>query len=110
MTGLVLQRIFSLYPTVTMRLSTTALTLLLAPLVASESLSFFGQQQQALGKINDNSQVPGESPLEFCQDIKENILVIEHVNLDPNPPVPFVFTLDPLLAACQLTLTLVVRI
>ena len=74
----------------TMRLSiAAALTLLLTPLVASESLPLFGHRQQALGNVNDkSSQVPGESPLEYCQDNKEDILVIEHVNLTPNPPVP----------------------
>jgi len=58
--------------------------LLLSSLVVADGLSFFGDKQKA----SDSSlQVPGESPLEYCQPNHENdLLLIEHVNLSPNPP------------------------
>jgi hypothetical protein len=35
----------------------------------------------------DNVKVPGESPLELCPGKHdEDIIVIEHVDLSPNPP------------------------
>jgi hypothetical protein len=67
-----------------MKLSTSLLTLLLSTIVASEGLSFFGGEQRIL---DGSVAVPGESPLEFCQETHEDdILIIRHVNLSPNPP------------------------
>ena len=68
-----------------MKFFSTLLALLFASLVAAESLSFFGGQK-TLHSSNKKS-VPGDSPLEFCQDNQDDdILVIKHVNLKPNPP------------------------
>lgn len=33
-------------------------------------------------------EVPGESPIETCRDDEEQLLDIELVDLDPNPPIP----------------------
>ncbi|KAF2261265.1 phosphatidylglycerol/phosphatidylinositol transfer protein precursor [Lojkania enalia] len=37
-------------------------------------------------KINEDLAVPGDNPLFFCADPKDNILKIEEVDLSPNPP------------------------
>jgi len=67
-----------------MKLLTIA-PLLLSTLVASKSLSFFGKEQSVVG---ESLSVPGKSPLEYCQPTHDDdILVIEHVNLKPNPPL-----------------------
>jgi len=67
-----------------MKFSTSLVTLLLSTIVASEGLSFFGGSQHVL---DDSVAVPGESPLEFCQATHDDdILIIQHVNLTPNPP------------------------
>jgi len=42
--------------------------------------------------IQEEFKVPGDNPLYFCDDPKDNILEIEKVDLDPNPPVPYVAT------------------
>lgn len=42
--------------------------------------------QHRLGTVNYH--VPGESPLEYCDDPSDNLLLIEKVSLDPNPPQP----------------------
>ena len=76
-----------------MHLSFATLSVLLTTLVASESLPFFGGQSQTPLRVSDGAlEVPGESPLVYCQEPKEDILTIEHVNLDPNPPIPCVMT------------------
>ncbi|KAF2475885.1 uncharacterized protein BDR25DRAFT_253502 [Lindgomyces ingoldianus] len=36
--------------------------------------------------INEEYKVPGDNPLYFCQDPADDILKIEKVDLDPNPP------------------------
>jgi len=69
-----------------MNLRHALLSLLLSSLVAAESLSFFGGSQSVL---DDHPKVPGDSPLTYCEAGHENnILVIDHVNLTPNPPLP----------------------
>jgi hypothetical protein len=71
-----------------MKFSASLFTLLLSTIVASEGLSFFGSDQHPL---DDSLAVPGESPLEYCQAThEEDILIIQHVNLTPNPPSPYV--------------------
>lgn len=40
--------------------------------------------------------VPGKNPLRFCKGHEtEEFLVVEHVNLDPNPPLPYEKPLSP---------------
>ncbi|KAF2637532.1 hypothetical protein P280DRAFT_472240 [Massarina eburnea CBS 473.64] len=38
--------------------------------------------------VKEDFKVPGENPLYFCADPKDNILEIENVDLSPNPPQP----------------------
>ncbi|KAF2188656.1 hypothetical protein K469DRAFT_684662 [Zopfia rhizophila CBS 207.26] len=38
--------------------------------------------------INEEFKVPGDNPLYFCSDPKDDILMIEKVDLSPNPPEP----------------------
>ena len=40
--------------------------------------------------IQEDFKVPGDNPLYFCSDPKNDILEIEKVDLDPNPPTPYV--------------------
>lgn len=68
-----------------MKFSISVLTLLLSTLVASEGLSFFGGGQKVLG---DGAAVPGDNPLTYCKkDHDDDLLVLEKVNLSPNPPL-----------------------
>jgi hypothetical protein len=70
-----------------MKFSTSILALILSTLVASDSLSFFGGGQKALG---DGEAVPGDNPLAYCRkDHDDDILVLEKVNLTPNPPLKY---------------------
>ena len=72
-----------------MKFTTSILTVLLSSIVASESLSFFGgSSQKALG---DGAAVPGDNPLSYCKkDHDDDILILEKVNLSPNPPNKYV--------------------
>lgn len=36
--------------------------------------------------LTDDLKVPGNNPLYFCSDPKDNVLTIEKVDLTPNPP------------------------
>jgi hypothetical protein len=74
-----------------MKFSSTIVALLLSALVTSERLSFFGGQRV----LDESLRVPGESPLEFCQpNHDDDLLVIDHVNLLPNPPAAYVLYPD----------------
>jgi hypothetical protein len=69
-----------------MKVSTTFLALLLSSLVAAEGLSFnlFSDQKPLAG---ERVAVPGDSPLTYCKgEHDDDLLVIDHINLDPNPP------------------------
>lgn len=68
-----------------MKLTTTILPLLLSSLAASSSFSFFGSDQQVL---DEGLKVPGDNPLEFCENSDDYILTISNVDLEPNPPSP----------------------
>jgi len=66
-----------------MKFSLSLITLLLSSLVASEGLSLFGGQKV----LDETTKVPGDNPLSYCQaEHSDDILVLDHVNLDPNPP------------------------
>lgn len=41
--------------------------------------------------IQEEYKVPGDNPLYFCGDPADDILKIEKVDLDPNPPKPYVY-------------------
>ncbi len=71
--------------------------LALAQIISALSLSGF---QKPLGQVqagqpttsdDDKDAVPGDNPLRYCPSAKESdFLVIEHVNMDPNPPLAYV--------------------
>jgi len=74
-----------------MKLSLSLITLLLSSLAASEGLSFSLGGQKPLG---DGEAVPGNNPLTYCQaEHGDDILVLDHVNLTPNPPQAYVYIL-----------------
>ena len=72
-----------------MKLSLSLITLLLSSFFASEGQSFsFAGKQKALG---DGAAVPGDNPLTYCKkDHDDDILVLDHVNLSPNPPTAYI--------------------
>jgi hypothetical protein len=76
-----------LYTPITMQYPTFFLTFLLSLSVVTNGLSFFGNDQAV---INDDLKVPGDNPLQFCSDPSDDILKIEYVDLDPNPPKAYV--------------------
>lgn len=47
-----------------------------------------GASQRPLGALEepDVFPVPGDNPLFFCEDPAKDILTIDSVDLDPNPP------------------------
>ena len=65
--------------------------LLAASLATAKSLSFFGGSQIPLGEELD---VPGKNPLHFCTEIGDYSLVIQKVDLTPNPPQKYVRWVD----------------
>lgn len=70
-----------------MKFTLSILTLFLSTLVASNGLSFLGSQK-ALG---EGSAVPGDNPLTYCKkDHDDDLLILEKVNLTPNPPLKYV--------------------
>jgi len=70
-----------------MKFSTGLIALFLSYLVAADSLSFFGGGQKVLG---DGAAVPGDNPLTYCKkDHDDDLLVLEKVNLTPNPPLKY---------------------
>ena len=65
-----------------MKLTTYLLSLSLS-FAAADLFGNFGQRV-----LNDDKSlaVPGENPLVFCEDPKDDILIVEKVDLSPNPP------------------------
>ena len=43
-------------------------------------------KQQLPIEQDDDLKVPGDNPLYYCEDTKDYILNIDHIDLDPNPP------------------------
>lgn len=56
---------------------------------ASARSSLFGSSIE-VAPYDEKLNVPGDNPLQHCQDPKEDILDLESVDLDPNPPLPYV--------------------
>jgi hypothetical protein len=69
-----------------MRLLSLLATALLAASASARS-SIFGNSIE-VAPFEDSIKVPGENPLQHCQDPKDDILELESVDLDPNPPLP----------------------
>lgn len=73
-----------------MHLTNLLALLLCTTLATSKSLSYFGRDQAALNVDGQDLSVPGTNPLTFCRDTSDDILAIEYVDLDPNPPEAYV--------------------
>lgn len=71
-----------------MKLLSTAATFLLcvAPFSTARSLDFFNSQTPIQA---ENEAVKGDNPLEYCNDPSSYLLQIDHVDLTPNPPLPY---------------------
>ena len=79
-----------------MRFLSLLATALLAASTHARS-SIFGSSID-VAPYEDSLKVPGENPLQHCQDPKNDILELESVDLDPNPPVPCVDLISILLS------------
>ncbi|OCK81889.1 hypothetical protein K432DRAFT_424571 [Lepidopterella palustris CBS 459.81] len=66
-----------------MKLSALFLSVVITTSVSATPASWFNQGQLA---IQDEFKVPGDNPLYFCSDPSDDILIIDNVDLDPNPP------------------------
>ncbi|EHL02735.1 E set [Glarea lozoyensis ATCC 20868] len=70
-----------------MKFSLALTSLFLSSFVSAAGVSFFSNGQKVLE--DKGEAIPGDNPLIHCKkDHDENILVLDHVNLTPNPPVP----------------------
>lgn len=56
--------------------------------LSTSVLAFSFAGDQAVINLDDNLEVPGDNPLQFCRDPGLYTLTINHVNLNPNPPKP----------------------
>ncbi|KAF2124907.1 SGNH hydrolase [Dothidotthia symphoricarpi CBS 119687] len=77
--------------TLTSHLSLTAamqLTTLLLAATSALSVSAGSSWITKQVTVKEDYKVPGDNPLYFCEDPANNILSIEKVDLDPNPPKP----------------------
>lgn len=54
---------------------------------AQAGLNLFGNSPD-IAPFEDKLDVPGDNPLQHCQDPEDDILDLEEVDLDPNPPAP----------------------
>jgi hypothetical protein len=70
-----------------MKVLTLATSTLFATSV-SAGIGFFGGKSIDVAPWDDSLDVPGENPLQHCQDPKDDILDLKQVDLDPNPPLP----------------------
>lgn len=66
-----------------MKLTSLLLSVVLTITVSARSSWFNGNQVSVKG---DMVEVPGENPLFFCSNPPTDILVIDSVDLSPNPP------------------------
>lgn len=75
-----------------MKFLSAATLLLTVPLIsAAPSPSTFDPSQVSLRiDANDDLSVPGNNPLEYCQDSANYLIEIDSVDLIPNPPQPYV--------------------
>jgi hypothetical protein len=64
------------------------LALLSSTLLVSAGASLFGGRNVDIAPWDETLDVPGDNPLQHCQDPKDDILELESVDLDPNPPLP----------------------
>ena len=70
-----------------MRLTSLLVSLLYAATASANiGFGFSLGGQDPLPSTDEDLRVPGENPLFFCSDPENDILTIEKVDLDPNPP------------------------
>ncbi|KAH9824494.1 phosphatidylglycerol/phosphatidylinositol transfer protein-like [Teratosphaeria destructans] len=55
-------------------------------LASTASASLFGSSIKISPNVDGSLSVPGENPLQHCEDPKDDILDLKSVDLDPNPP------------------------
>ncbi|KAK5117866.1 hypothetical protein LTR85_008640 [Meristemomyces frigidus] len=67
-----------------MKFFTVAASALLATSVSART-TFFGSSP-AIAPFDESLSVPGENPLQHCQNPKDDILTLKSVDLSPNPP------------------------
>ena len=80
-----------------MKFLSAATLLLSAPLLASAaSIANPFDLSQTLLSGNDNNKTPvkGDNPLVYCKEPSSYSLKIDHVDLVPNPPKPYVCPLE----------------
>lgn len=77
-----------------MKFSISLITLLFSStFVTAEGLSFYGNGQKVLD--DKGGPVPGNNPLTYCKaDHSSDILSLDHVNLNPNPPTAYAKSLS----------------
>jgi hypothetical protein len=68
-----------------MRLTLFVPALLSSLVLGAPSFTLFDQTPIS---VDGALSVPGENPLSFCHEPKDDILTIKRVDLFPNPPVP----------------------
>ncbi|KAF2403479.1 phosphatidylglycerol/phosphatidylinositol transfer protein [Trichodelitschia bisporula] len=68
-----------------MKLLTPVLPLLCVTAVAARSVWLGGSSNEQVA-LGDELKVPGVNPLFYCSDASNDLLVIDHVDLSPNPP------------------------
>ena len=44
------------------------------------------QQEQHPVRVSNSLDVPGENPFVFCDEPGDYLAIVDHVDLDPNPP------------------------
>lgn len=69
-----------------MKLSVVALIATFSATASAGTL--WGSKQSTFGNPPPGPAVPGKSPLLYCSPPELNILEIEKIDLDPNPPLP----------------------
>lgn len=73
-----------------MRFNVACVAALSAAGIASALPGWFDQEQQVT-TFDDEKSVPGDNPLTFCNaDRANDKIIIESVNLTPNPPEAYV--------------------
>lgn len=71
-----------------MKFTTSILSVLLSSIIAVEAFSIGLPGQKVL--LGDGESVPGDNPLTYCKkDHSDDLLVLEKVNLNPNPPAKY---------------------
>ncbi|KAJ5243220.1 MD-2-related lipid-recognition [Penicillium citrinum] len=73
-----------------MKFLSVATLLLASPLVSAASFPSFFDPTQATLKAGTTEDFPveGNNPLDYCENPAGNVLTIDSVDLDPNPPKP----------------------